>query len=169
MYTLQAIREMIKHSQSYEDFQEIHKILTEKKREIRKQLFNHFQMVNEKDIFGTQKMDLDDLKIFLDTIDDATIEKIKAIAKKQKEMEDHLNTVQEFLNEVENKLRDLIWGESHKKFYDDNPNETSICSICYGTFTGYGHNAAPVKHGRCCESCNTVHVIPTRIRGMFSK
>ena len=77
-------------------------------------------MVNEKDIFGTQKMDLDQLKCFLDTVDDATIEKIKAIAKKQKEMEEHLNVVQELINEVETKLRDLIWGESHKKFYDDN-------------------------------------------------
>lgn len=32
-----------------------------------------------------------------------------------------------------------------------------------------GHNAEPVKFGRCCELCNQYEVIPTRIARLFRK
>ena len=44
------------------------------------------------------------------------------------------------------------------------------CSICkgpipveHGTWK-YGHNAEPVNSGRCCGDCNTMVVIPVRLR-----
>lgn len=39
-------------------------------------------------------------------------------------------------------------------------DETKICSICHAAYTGYGNNAKPVNDGKCCDTCNTVHVIP---------
>ena len=42
------------------------------------------------------------------------------------------------------------------------------CAICDGGIFGVDHNAAPVRKGRCCESCNTVHVLPTRMELAFS-
>lgn len=39
----------------------------------------------------------------------------------------------------------------------------SICCICGGTYPGDGHNAYPVKEGRCCTICNQHIVVPTRI------
>jgi hypothetical protein len=43
---------------------------------------------------------------------------------------------------------------------------THRCVICRHEFIGFGHNAEPVKHGRCCNVCNDLHVIPARIRAM---
>jgi len=42
------------------------------------------------------------------------------------------------------------------------------CVICGAEITGYGHNPAPLNEGigRCCEDCNTIIVIPTRINLM---
>ena len=47
------------------------------------------------------------------------------------------------------------------------------CSICETKIeackiTGWteGHNAEPVKEGRCCDECNAQVVIPTRIQQM---
>jgi len=49
------------------------------------------------------------------------------------------------------------------------------CSICNGEITpqrdpstgktiwDQGHSASPVNDGRCCSSCNTTVVIPTRL------
>jgi len=42
----------------------------------------------------------------------------------------------------------------------------SECCICGKPYGGHGHNADPIKHGRCCNRCNDVHVIPARIRKM---
>lgn len=56
------------------------------------------------------------------------------------------------------------------------------CSICderlrpwpgnkdgkYGA-NAYGHNAAPVNNGRCCDVCNDTVVIPTRIKILMRK
>jgi len=49
-------------------------------------------------------------------------------------------------------------------------HEKLICVIC-GTDIEidagdwkYGHNAFPVRGGRCCESCNMTVVIPARLR-----
>ena len=44
------------------------------------------------------------------------------------------------------------------------------CVICGHKSTGYGHNPEPVasfQSGRCCDTCNTTVVIPTRLRGAF--
>ena len=39
------------------------------------------------------------------------------------------------------------------------------CCICGKTFSGYGNNPAPVKmEGRCCDDCDSMVVIPTRIK-----
>lgn len=32
-----------------------------------------------------------------------------------------------------------------------------------------GHNAQPVKDGRCCTLCNDEHVIPLRIKKIMEK
>jgi len=37
------------------------------------------------------------------------------------------------------------------------------CTICKQTITGYGNNAQPINDGRCCDNCNTGHVVPLRI------
>ena len=45
-----------------------------------------------------------------------------------------------------------------------------LCIICSVPFQGYGHNPAPVKNmGRCCDTCNTTRVIPTRLAYMFNR
>ena len=41
------------------------------------------------------------------------------------------------------------------------------CCICNRKFTGWGNNPYPVKpDGRCCDSCNSMYVIPARIFGL---
>ncbi len=43
-------------------------------------------------------------------------------------------------------------------------NDTDrTCVICEGRFTGHGHNAEPVRVGRCCDECNIHVVLPERI------
>lgn len=37
------------------------------------------------------------------------------------------------------------------------------CSICSQDFSGYGHNAQPIRVGRCCDLCNLA-VTYVRIR-----
>ena len=43
-------------------------------------------------------------------------------------------------------------------------SEDKTCSICGAKYEGWGHNAWPVKDGRCCEACNWTYVIPERLR-----
>ena len=38
------------------------------------------------------------------------------------------------------------------------------CVICGKPIKGYGHNAMPIKEGRCCDECNIKVVIPKRIK-----
>lgn len=40
---------------------------------------------------------------------------------------------------------------------------SSVCSICGGDYSGFGHNADPVTGGRCCGVCNFTKVIPARL------
>lgn len=45
-------------------------------------------------------------------------------------------------------------------------NATWNCSICGLPSHGYGNNPQPVRPSyddRCCDTCNTIHVIPARI------
>jgi len=42
--------------------------------------------------------------------------------------------------------------------------EKNNCIICGSPYVGKGHNPDPVKtEGRCCNTCNIIHVIPLRI------
>jgi len=44
-----------------------------------------------------------------------------------------------------------------------------LCCICGTTSFGWGNNPSPVKtEGRCCDSCNSEIVIPTRFLYMIS-
>ena len=41
------------------------------------------------------------------------------------------------------------------------------CCICGRTFTGWGNNPWPVRlNGRCCDSCNSMYVLPARLFGV---
>ena len=42
-----------------------------------------------------------------------------------------------------------------------------LCVICNKEYFEYGNNAAPVKEGWCCDSCNRNKVIPARIHEML--
>ena len=37
------------------------------------------------------------------------------------------------------------------------------CVICRKYAGKYGHNALPIKKGRCCEKCNSTKVVPARM------
>jgi hypothetical protein len=40
------------------------------------------------------------------------------------------------------------------------------CCICKEEISGYGNNPDPVRHsGRCCNTCNSLLIVPARIRG----
>ena len=43
-------------------------------------------------------------------------------------------------------------------------NLNNICVICGREYTGYGNNADPIADGCCCDECNRLLVIPSRIR-----
>lgn len=46
------------------------------------------------------------------------------------------------------------------------------CCICGGTFKGYGNNTWPVvkdDDAMCCDLCNSLEVVPARIRMMMEK
>lgn len=44
------------------------------------------------------------------------------------------------------------------------------CCICGWLTKGYGNNPQPVKpEGRCCDTCNSMHVIPARLKMLMSK
>ena len=43
-----------------------------------------------------------------------------------------------------------------------------ICSICDDVIEGeFGNNAEPINSGRCCDTCNLMYVVPTRIKQQF--
>lgn len=37
------------------------------------------------------------------------------------------------------------------------------CCICGKLIKGWGNNAEPVAPGKCCDECNAVVVIPSRL------
>ena len=37
------------------------------------------------------------------------------------------------------------------------------CCICGTEFVGYGNNAEPIRKGICCDRCNALFVIPSRL------
>ena len=42
-----------------------------------------------------------------------------------------------------------------------------ICSICGKEGSGYGNNAYPINSGRCCNECNSMYVIPERLKRIW--
>jgi hypothetical protein len=44
------------------------------------------------------------------------------------------------------------------------------CSLCGRSFTGHGHNPAPLQSTDqpCCDSCNATLVIPARLAALAS-
>lgn len=44
--------------------------------------------------------------------------------------------------------------------------EAHTCSICGYMYYGFGNNAEPVNHGRCCDTCNSTVVIPVRMNNI---
>jgi len=49
-------------------------------------------------------------------------------------------------------------------------NEMKVCCICGRKFTGWGNNPYPVTDdGECCDACNSVYVIPARLRQIYAK
>ncbi len=51
----------------------------------------------------------------------------------------------------------------------DPAKEWHKCSICGSFYQGFGHNAEPINGGRCCDICNDIKVVPTRITNFFAK
>ena len=45
-------------------------------------------------------------------------------------------------------------------------NMMKKCDICEGIMTNYGHNAAPIINGNCCDDCNLDKVIPARLESV---
>lgn len=46
------------------------------------------------------------------------------------------------------------------------------CCICHKVFTDWGNDPWPVvkdDDARCCDACNSIHVIPARIAGLIRK
>ena len=58
---------------------------------------------------------------------------------------------------MENEMKCCICGVKLRP-----PHPTSKLDPIY-----WGHNARPVKDGRCCDSCNHSVVIPERMRRIF--
>jgi|TARA_R100001086_G_scaffold183675_1_gene102476 hypothetical protein len=49
-------------------------------------------------------------------------------------------------------------------------NDINRCCLCRSSLNGeYGHNALPVKKGRCCDECNSYIVIPKRIEDIATQ
>ena len=47
---------------------------------------------------------------------------------------------------------------------EETAKEKQKCTICKNNFNGFGNNAEPVKKGSCCNICNTLYVIPKRLK-----
>ena len=50
--------------------------------------------------------------------------------------------------------KDYTYPEFVKKFYTKN-----ICVVCKEGYNGHGHNALPLKKGRCCDMCNNFVIL----------
>lgn len=64
------------------------------------------------------------------------------------------------------KLADLLdkGNDLLGEVYDDmlGNSKEGTCCICEAKYTNYGHNAQPVKEGRCCDECQEKVVLPAR-------
>ena len=64
--------------------------------------------------------------------------------------------------------KDNTATEQLRQMDEFDPTKGHTCSICHATYTGWGNNAAPYG-GRCCDICNTTHVIPARLGAIRSR
>lgn len=51
-------------------------------------------------------------------------------------------------------------------------NQKYVCCICGKKFTGWGNDPWPVNtddDARCCDECNSLHVVPARLAQMFNR
>lgn len=42
-------------------------------------------------------------------------------------------------------------------------DKEGTCCVCGKHYNNYGNNAKPYMQGRCCDKCNTTHVMPLRL------
>ena len=54
------------------------------------------------------------------------------------------------------------------KHDDKRITKPQICVICGNPYEGIGHNAAPLKAGRCCDKCNGL-VVRKRIDDLLGR
>lgn len=50
--------------------------------------------------------------------------------------------------------------------------EKKVCCICGKEFVGWGNNPWPIvdeEDARCCDNCNTMYVVPARIKAFIQK
>lgn len=47
--------------------------------------------------------------------------------------------------------------------------KAKVCSICYRQYEEWGNNASPVNIGTCCDDCNGLVVIPSRMNSMRTR
>ena len=59
---------------------------------------------------------------------------------------------------------DRLEGPPDKKAVEE--VEAKECSICGIAYVGFGNNAWPINRGRCCNMCNTNHVITARMAAL---
>lgn len=60
---------------------------------------------------------------------------------------------------------DRVTSDSEDNVIRESLEET-VCCICGEELDGYGNNAEPYAHGRCCDACNFRFVIPARLNAM---
>jgi hypothetical protein len=67
-----------------------------------------------------------------------------------------------------------------KRYINRVARQVGVCCLCGGEidtqmspdgsiFWSGGHNAEPLKEGRCCTDCNVSKVIPARLEAMAVK
>lgn len=74
----------------------------------------------------------------------------------------------------DDRLTDLTELEEGKNPFNLTfPNLTEAvggtCCICGEKYEGYGNNAEPYAHGKCCDACNIKFVIPARIAALHKE
>lgn len=48
-------------------------------------------------------------------------------------------------------------------------NNFKICSLCGEKYEGFGNNAEPLARACCCDSCNSLYVVPYRLGAISIK
>jgi hypothetical protein len=70
---------------------------------------------------------------------------------------------------VAQRSRSVLFGcgsTTIRKLNGGKMSKDQKCVLCGDGYAGHGHNAQPLKDGRCCEGCNIEKVIPERVRAI---